>query len=647
MIRTLLIANRGEIACRVIRTARRMGLQTVAVYSDADAAAPHVRQADEAIRIGPAPAAASYLNIAAIMDAVAATGADAVHPGYGFLSENAAFAEACAAADCIFVGPPPEAIRAMGSKIEAKQRVAAAGAPVIPGYHGDDQADATLAAKASEVGFPLLIKASAGGGGKGMRLVEDAEAFAAALAGARREALAAFGDDNVLLERYLAAPKHIEVQVLADAHGNVVHLFERDCSVQRRHQKVIEEAPAPTVDAELRRRMGEAGCRVARAVNYEGAGTVEFIVEGGDFHFMEMNTRLQVEHPVTEAILGLDLVALQLRIAAGEPLPITQEALAIRGHAIEARVYAENVKRNFLPSTGRLHRVVWPHTVRVDTGVETGSEISVHYDPMMAKIIAHGADRNTAIVALREALRATEIVGVEHNVAYLRGILAHQRFAEGHYTTRMAEGEAEALVPGDGPMPLVAAALALALARHGAGPWESADGFQLNLPSTQRFALRRGRKQVEVEVAAAPDGRAWRIETAEGAYQAKDAVLRDGQLNAVVGNTRVAVAAHTFGKDVFIVKDGATERFQLQVADAGGFRYATSASRRVYAPMPGTVVAVNVAPGESVKAGQTLAVLEAMKMEHNVAAPADGKVASVCVAAGERVEEGAELLVLA
>lgn len=647
MIRTLLIANRGEIACRVIRTARRMGLDTVAVYSDADAAAPHVRQADEAIRIGPPPAAASYLNVAAIMEAVAATGADAVHPGYGFLSENAAFAEACAEADCIFVGPPPEAIRAMGSKIEAKQRVSAAETPVIPGYHGDDQADATLAAMAGEVGFPLLIKASAGGGGKGMRLVAEAGAFDAALAGARREALAAFGDDRVLLERYLTAPKHIEVQVLADAHGNVAHLFERDCSVQRRHQKVIEEAPAPTVDGGLRRRMGEAACRVARAVSYEGAGTVEFIAEGGNFYFMEMNTRLQVEHPVTEAILGLDLVELQLRIAAGEPLPITQAELAIRGHAIEARVYAENVKRNFLPSTGRLHRVVWPRAARVDTGVETGSEVSVHYDPMMAKIIAHGADRNAAIVALREALRQTEIVGVEHNVAYLRRILAHERFASGHYTTRMAEEEAEALAPEQNPMALVAAGLALALRTHGTGPWESADGFQLNLPKKQRFVLRRGREKVEVEVTAARDGRTWHVGTKDGLHQARDVAASDGRLSAVVANSRLAVAVHVTGNDLFIVKDGATDRFQLQVAGAGDFRHTASGSSQIRAPMPGTVVAVHITAGQRVSAGQTLAVLEAMKMEHNVAAPGNGKVAAVCVAAGDRVEEGAELVVLA
>ena len=644
MIRTLLIANRGEIACRIIRTARRMGVETVAVYSDADAAAPHVRQADEAIRIGPPPAARSYLNIERIMEAVAATGADAVHPGYGFLSENPAFAEACAAAECVFVGPSAAAIRAMGSKIQAKQLVQAAGAPVVPGYQGDDQKDATLKRKAARVGFPLLIKASAGGGGKGMRLVTDAAGFEAALAGARREASAAFGDDSVLLERYLAAPKHIEVQVLADTHGNVVSLFERDCSVQRRHQKIIEEAPAPTVDAALRARMGEAAVRAARAVDYVGAGTVEFIAEGGAFHFMEMNTRLQVEHPVTEAILGLDLVELQLRIASGEPLPFAQEDLAIRGHAIEARVYAENVKRNFLPSTGKLHRVAWPHSARVDTGVETGGEVSVHYDPMMAKVIAHGAHRDAAIVALREALRQTEIIGVEHNVAYLRRILAHEQFRSGAHTTRLAEDEAATLLPTDEPMSLVAGALALVLDAPGGGPWQTADGFQLNLPHSQRIAMRRGRKRLHVDVTRAGTG--FQVETPDGTFQVQDASFADGHLSAHVDNARITAAVYRLGDDLFVARDGATERFSLTTPGAGDFSHVASGGGKVTAPMPATVVAVQVAAGERVRQGQTLVVLEAMKMEHNVAAPGAGKVAAVQVAAGQRVEEGMELIAL-
>ncbi len=644
MIRTLLIANRGEIACRVIRTARRMGIETVAVYSDADAHAPHVRQADEAIRIGPAPATRSYLDIDAVLAAVAATGADAVHPGYGFLSENVDFAAACAAAGCIFVGPTAAAIRAMGSKIQAKKLVLEAGTPVVPGYLGDDQSAETLAERAQDVGFPLLIKASAGGGGKGMRLVTDAAGFGAALDGARREARSAFGDDRVLLERFLARPKHIEVQVLADTHGSTLYLFERDCSVQRRHQKVVEEAPAPTVDPELRARMGAAAVRAARAIDYVGAGTVEFICEGGKFYFMEMNTRLQVEHPVTEAILGLDLVEQQLRVAGGEALTFAQDDLAIRGHAIEARVYSENVRRNFLPSTGTLHRVVWPHTVRVDTGVETGAEISVHYDPMMAKIIAHGADRAAAVVALREALRQTEIVGVEHNVPYLRNVLAHDAFLDGTYTTGLAEDEAEALTPGDEPLSVLAAALALVAGVRDAGPWSTADGFQTNLPREQRFVLRRGRKRLDIDVTRAGD--AFHVETPEGTFEARRVVFEDDHLHALVGNVRLSAAVYRIGSDVFVVKDGATERLQLRSLDVSDFRTVASTGGKVTAPMPGNIVAVSVAVGDRVKAGQTLVVLEAMKMEHNITAPGNGKVSALNAAIGERVEEGAELVVL-
>ncbi|MEQ9005773.1 MAG: biotin carboxylase N-terminal domain-containing protein, partial [Pseudomonadales bacterium] len=388
MLKTLLIANRGEIACRIVRTARAMGIRTVAVYSDADVDAMHVRAADAALRIGPAPARDSYLDVDAVLAAARAAGADAVHPGYGFLSENADFAAACEAVGLIFVGPTAAAIRAMGSKIEAKRLVAAAGAPVVPGYQGDDQDDDRLRQEADGIGYPLLIKASAGGGGKGMRRVDAPEDFAAALAAARREAAAAFGDDRMLLERYLTAPKHLEVQILADGQGRVLHLFERDCSVQRRHQKVIEEAPGPTVTEALRAGLGDAAVRAARAIDYRGAGTVEFIAEGERFYFMEMNTRLQVEHPVTEAITGLDLVAWQLRIAAGEPLDFDQDAVTCRGHAVEVRVYAENARRGFLPATGRLARVAFPGGVRVDAGVETGDEVGVHYDPMLAKIIA-------------------------------------------------------------------------------------------------------------------------------------------------------------------------------------------------------------------------------------------------------------------
>ena len=647
MIGTLLVANRGEIACRVMHTARRLGIETVAVYSDADADALHVRQADRAVRIGPPVAAESYLNIEAVMAAIAETGADAVHPGYGFLSENAEFADACAAAGCIFVGPSALAIRAMGSKIEAKHLVADAGTPVVPGYLGDDQDADVLFAKAQEIGFPLLIKASAGGGGRGMRRVDAANSFAAALEGARREATAAFGDDRVLLERLIQEPKHIEVQVLGDTHGNIVYLFERDCSMQRRHQKVVEEAPAPTVSASLRATMGEAAVRAARAIDYVGAGTVEFIAEGDDFYFMEMNTRLQVEHPVTEAILGLDLVELQLRIAAGEAIPFVQDDLRIDGHAIEVRVYAENPKRNFLPSSGKLHRVDWPDGVRVDTGVETGSDVPMHYDAMMAKIIAHAPDRPTAIASLRQALLRTEIVGVEHNVGYLANILAHAEFARGTYTTALTDDAAAALAPPDSPMPLLLAVASLVAVPADAGPWDAADGFQLNLPHVQRLRLRHDRKDVEVRVTQnIDDSGSYSVEGPDGALDVLEITLRDNRVEARIDGELARASVYPVGDAVYVVSDGSTVRIEQQSVAVGDFRSIANPRGNVTAPMPGAITTVVVAEGDLVKAGQTLMVLEAMKMEHSIVAPGDGKVATINVAAGERVDEGTELLAL-
>lgn len=655
MIRKLLVANRGEIACRIMRTARQLGLETVAVYSDADADALHVRQADQAVRIGPPVAAESYLNIEAVMGAVVETGADAVHPGYGFLSENAEFAAACARAGSIFVGPSASAIRAMGSKIEAKHLVADAGTPVVPGYLGDDQDPDVLSAKAQEIGFPLLIKASAGGGGRGMRRVDDAESFGAALDGARREANAAFGDDRVLLERLILKPKHIEVQVLGDTHGNMVYLFERDCSMQRRHQKVVEEAPGPTVNAALRTTMGEAAVRAARAIDYVGAGTVEFITEDDDFYFMEMNTRLQVEHPVTEAILGLDLVELQLLVAAEEPIPFAQDDLRIDGHAIEVRVYAENPKRNFLPSSGRLHRVDWPvgepagepDDVRVDTGVETGSDVPVHYDPMMAKVIAHAPNRPAAITALRRALLQTEIVGVEHNVGYLANILAHEEFARGTYTTSLTDDAAASLAPPDGPEPLLLAVASLVAVPPDAAPWDTADGFQLNLPHAQRLRLRRNRQNLEVRVTRNDDaGSSFRMEGPDGAHDVREIARYRDRIEARIDGEPVKASVYSVGDAVFVVSDGATERIEQQHVAVGDFRSIANPQGNVAAPMPGAITAVAVAEGDLVKAGQTLMVLEAMKMEHTIVAPGDGKVATINVAAGERVDEGTELLAL-
>ena len=641
---SLLIANRGEIACRVIRTARRLGIRTVAVYSDADADAWHVEQADVAVRIGPAPALHSYLNQAAILDAIVASGADAVHPGYGFLSENADFAAAVADADAVFVGPSAAAIRAMGSKIAAKRLVADAGTPVVPGYDGSDQDPAALARAASQIGFPVLIKASMGGGGKGMRQVARADDFAAALAGAKREALAAFGDDDVLLERYLAAPKHIEIQILADGFGKTLSLFERDCSVQRRHQKVIEEAPAPSVDAALRARMGEAAVRAARAVGYAGAGTVEFIVEDGEFYFMEMNTRLQVEHPVTEAILGLDLVEWQLRIAAGEPLTLDQGDLAIDGHAVEARLYAENTKgkRGFLPSTGTLHRVSFGDA-RIDTAIRDGTEVGVHYDPMLAKVIVHARQgRRQAIDGLAQALRGTEIAGVEHNIAWLLNVLAHPQFASGAYTTRTAEQHAAELVPPDDAVATAAGLVASVLQDRDDSPWGRRDGFQINLPHEQVIRARRNRNNLEARIVAV--GKDFLVVGPEGETRLEAASLTGDVLRGRIDGRPVRIRIVRAGRDVFAIRDGATERLTLVEPDAGAFGRASEQGGRITAPMPGRIVSLDVAVGDRVRADQVLAVLEAMKMEHNIRAPSAGKVAAVHCAVGDRVDEGFELV---
>ena len=679
MFRTLLIANRGEIACRVIRTARRMGLVTVATHSDADADAPHVRQAHRAVCIGAPPATESYLNIEALLAAAAKTDADAIHPGYGFLSENADFAAACEDAGRIFVGPSPEAIRAMGSKIEAKNRVAAAGTPVVPGYQGADQSPATLRAEAARIGFPLLVKASAGGGGKGMRLVEMEDELEAAVAAAQREAASAFGDDAVLLERYLTAPKHIEVQLLADRHGNTLHLFERDCSVQRRHQKVIEEAPGPTVTDELREAMGDAAIRAARAIGYRGAGTVEFIAEGDEFHFMEMNTRLQVEHPVTEMVVRvcqdgseapLDLVEWQLRIAAGEALPFAQEELAIRGHAVEARVYAENPKRRFLPSSGRLARVAFAggDGVRVDAGVETGSDVPVHYDPMLAKVIAHGGDRMQAIERLGQALEGSELVGVEHNIAYLRRVLAHSDFRGGDYTTRLAEVHAAGLTPSPSSFAPVIAAIARlggdgdpsapdpwAVDPWAADPWAAKDAFRLNLPREQSFTVRQGRDRVSVSLRFAAVGALEAtLSPAKGDSQTwlLDAIrVADDTFEARVEHedgTTEGLAARLLrrGEDIFVTQSGDTERIAFGSSDPGAFGAVGNPAGRIVAPMPGQIASVSVRSGDRVKLDQPLLTLEAMKMEHSIRAPAAGTVKEVLCETGDRVDEGAELIVL-
>jgi 3-methylcrotonyl-CoA carboxylase alpha subunit len=632
MIRTLLIANRA------------LGITTVAVYSDADTRALHVRTADRAVRIGAAAATESYLDIAAIMAAVQKSGADAVHPGYGFLSENADFAAACAAAGVTFVGPSADAIRAMGSKRAAKRLVAQAGIPVVPGYEGDDQSDDRLMMEAERLGYPLLIKASAGGGGRGMRLVTETSAFRAALAGARREALAAFADDTVLLERYLARPKHIEVQVLADQRGHTLHLFERDCSVQRRHQKVIEEAPAPGIDPVLRRRMGDAAVRIAKAIGYVGAGTVEFIVQDGDFHFMEMNTRLQVEHPVTEAITGLDLVAWQLRIAGGEALDIAQADVRLDGHAIEARVYAENPGRGFLPSSGRILHAAFPTGVRTDAGVEQGDEVSVHYDPMLAKIIAHGPDRAAALAVLDRALAETELLGVEHNTGFLRRVLAVGDFVSGAYTTRLIEEAGDALIPAPEDLGALVAAFALRAAARSEGPWGAGDGFRLNQAS--EIALELSCEQRRVPVTLKADLRTGVLSAVVDAcvVDLVDLGSTAERVRLLAGDIRVEAAVRIEGAIVHVTRCGGVERWQLpeqrqDLQDA-------APGERVAAPMPGQVIEVAVRVGDIVEAGALLLVVEAMKMEHVLRAPRAGRVAAIACAAGDRVQEGVELVQL-
>jgi 3-methylcrotonyl-CoA carboxylase alpha subunit len=643
MFASLLIANRGEIACRVIRTAKRMGLRTIAVFSDADAGALHVAMADAAIHIGPAPARESYLHIARIIEAARASGADAIHPGYGFLSENAAFAEACAQAGIIFVGPPPAAMRAMGSKAAAKALMDTAGVPLVPGYHGEDQSDATLRAAAHGIGFPILVKASAGGGGKGMRVANDAAELDGAIALAKGEAASAFGDDRLLLERYLTRPRHIEIQVFADTHGNVVSLFERDCSIQRRHQKVVEEAPAPGMSPERRQAMGQAACDAARAIGYVGAGTVEFISTDENFFFMEMNTRLQVEHPVTEAITGLDLVEWQLRVAAGEALP--RDPPAINGHAIEVRLYAEDPARDFVPSVGMLRHLVLPADVRVDAGVRAGDSIPIHYDPMIAKIIAHGANREEARRRLSRALAATEVVGVRTNLALLRGIVAHSAFAAAELDTGFL-----ARHPIAPPAATPRAALAAAVLRllrdepvtdpadpH--SPWGLASAWRLSGTGWQDFSLATTDDTFTLR---AELGDSLRLDGAdiEGARWDGDAVafMLEGR----------AIRARVLrdGDALDVVLDGATHALRHHDPRAPA-EAAETAGGRVIAPMPGRVLRLLVAVGDRVARGDVLLLIEAMKVQMRITAPADGTIAAIGCAAGELVEDGAELVTLA
>jgi 3-methylcrotonyl-CoA carboxylase alpha subunit len=661
MFSKILIANRGEIACRVIRTARRMGIATVAVYSDADAKALHVATADEARRIGPPAARDSYLNIAAIIEAARDSGAEAVHPGYGFLSENAEFAEACAAAGLVFIGPPPAAIRAMGSKAAAKELMAAHGVPLVPGYHGADQDDACLLAAAEKIGFPVLLKASAGGGGRGMRVVEGAGDFAAALDGARREARGAFGDDHMLVEKYLDRPRHIEVQVFGDMHGNVVHLFERDCSVQRRHQKVVEEAPAPGLDAAHREALGDIAVTAARAVGYVGAGTVEFVAADDRFCFIEMNTRLQVEHPVTEAVTGLDLVEWQFRVAAGERLPLRQEEIVLAGHAIEARLYAEDPGRGFLPQTGTLHGLRLPPAdlARTDTGVRAGDVVTPFYDPMIAKIVARGEDRAGALARLRRALAETAMLGVATNLGFLARVAASPEFAAGPVDTGFIERHRASLIPERKAAPLAALAAAVldrlharaAAARAVAvtsadphSPWARHDGWRLGGASHHEVVLRDG--DAERRLSATRRDEEWLLRVDGHELAARAEPGPDGGLALVLDGVRSRAIVLSHGTELAVFVDGAGWRL-AEIDPLAPREGAQASSGRLTAPMPGRVTRLLVEPGARVRRGDALMVIEAMKMEHTVAAPADGVVAAVHFAVGDPVEEGAELIALA
>jgi 3-methylcrotonyl-CoA carboxylase alpha subunit len=647
MFSSVLIANRGEIACRIIRTASRLGLRAIAVYSEADAGALHVREADEAYLIGPPPARESYLDIGRVIDAAVKSGAECIHPGYGFLSENPDFAEACRKAGIAFVGPSPESIRAMGHKDAAKKLMEKAGVPVVPGYHGKNQSEQALASAAAETGYPVMIKAVAGGGGKGMRRVDTKAQFADALSGCRREARAAFGDDRVLIEKFIADPRHIEVQIIADMFGRCIHLYERDCSLQRRHQKVIEEAPAPRLPAALREKMCEAAVAAAKAVGYVSAGTVEFIAgtregEAVTFHFMEMNTRLQVEHPVTEMILGLDLVELQLRIAAGEPLPLAQGDIKPKGHAIEARLYAENPAAGFLPQTGKLHVLEWPRAqkgLRIDTGVEQGTEITSYYDPMIAKLIVCAPSRTAAIAALRRALDGTVILGLNSNLEFLSRIAAHPRFKEGGLTTGFIDAHLDDLA-GEVLAPDSLALAAKAWAEHlraqnpaGEGLPQARGWSLVGLPRKDLHSVIINGQSILLEVTYAPDG------------ERVVAKFKNGK--SVEADRGSAPRSH-FDRDsrtlfVAIGEGQATVRAEDVLARTAE---ADEGAAVIHAPMPGKVIAVLVEIGQSVTLGQPLLILDAMKMEHTLKAGLNGAVKRVAVAPGSQVREGDVLCVL-
>jgi 3-methylcrotonyl-CoA carboxylase alpha subunit len=667
MFNKILIANRGEIACRVAATCKRLGIGSVAVYSDADAQAKHVAVCDEAVHVGGAAVSESYLRIDKIIDAALASGAQAVHPGYGFLSENEDFARACEKVGLVFIGPPVAAISAMGSKAAAKALMQSAAVPLVPGYHGDSQEPSLLQQQADGIGYPVLLKASAGGGGKGMRVVEKSADFASALLSCKREAASSFGNDRVLIEKYLLRPRHVEVQVFADQHDNAVYLFDRDCSVQRRHQKVLEEAPAPGLSDEVRRAMGEAAVAAARAVNYVGAGTVEFIMTGdGQFYFMEMNTRLQVEHPVTEMVTGLDLVEWQLRVASGETLPLLQHELKVNGHAIEARIYAENPSRGFLPSTGTLKHLRMPEAVefqlsgnvRIDSGVREGDTITPFYDPMIAKLIVHGHNRADALLRMALALKQCEVVGPSTNIEFLHRIVTSDPFVTGDLDTGLIERHHDTLFAPSTVSKKHALALACAalLAReggeaHGVSPWDALSHWRMSGGYTQALNWRAAGSEDEIKVIFTRESTSGRgdnkqlellgetlaFDWSHGTEpRAFDVLLGDRRIKG-----RVVVDADMF--HVFF--EGASLAFEWQnlLAHAADAEHGEG---RLTAPMPGKVIAVLVEPGATVEKGTPLLVMEAMKMEHTIVAPASGTVSEILFGVGDQVTDGAQLLVM-
>ena len=650
MFQKILIANRGEIACRIIRTARQLGIATVAIYSDADVNALHVEMADEAVRIGPAVSAQSYLNVEAIIKAALETGAEAIHPGYGFLSENAGFVDAVEAAGLIFIGPSAKAIRAMGLKDAAKALMEKAGVPVVPGYHGDNQDGAFLKSEADRIGYPVLIKARAGGGGKGMRRVDNSADFATALDSARREAEASFGDSAVLVEKYMTKPRHIEVQVFGDSFGNAVHLFERDCSLQRRHQKVIEEAPAPGMTADMRAVMGDAAVKAAQAIGYSGAGTVEFIADVSEglrsdlFFFMEMNTRLQVEHPVTEAITGLDLVEWQLRVASGEALPKRQDELAIHGWAFEARLYAEDPARDFLPATGKLALFAAPENVRVDSGVRSGDTITPFYDPMIAKIITHGATRDEALNRLEGALNKTRIAGLVTNRQFLSDLCKLEAFRSGDVDTGLIARASAVLFREEQPSDIAFALASLGVlgllnAPQEGDPWCSLRGFRLWGEASRSVLLDHHGERHTVSFTTKGDGH---FGFAFGGVEVRN---YENGLVRFAADGRVAEATVSRnGHDVTVQFEGRDTIFHY--VESIGAEEEASGESRILSPMPGLVRLVSVAEGASVAKGDRLVTMEAMKMELSLTAPRDGKVATVNVVAGDQVNEGALLVQL-